>query len=390
MNTHYRKLAVASLLFIGLCAVLLLTNVTTPALAVSPLAEDPQPEPTAHLAGVSQAATVTITDTTDAFSEGQTLEDRSVFPQQNASAPVVTASGDAQDARISTIEVRATYRASSSGNSEGTFYTKEETIETKQIDGIAGTVETAVDIGSVFATKNRLEEEFGNGVTVTPRIESVVTYQYSSVNGRTQTNTVSVGGDIIALGELYSLPGGSEQSRHDTGPPATDPTSPLVNASIAVVGLGFILLFGATVLIGYRSDPEELVRRIQAKRYDEWVTEIKSYTPSGEPIVVQVHTMAGLVNLAIDIHERVLYTSKLEEYIVMDGSTMYKYRPEDSDRDGGSEFFGFNEAEEIPDMPEFDANGNPITAPSSNGNDSSSQADPEAETDSEPVAESDV
>lgn len=393
--TQYVTLAVTALLFIGICTVLLLTNVATPALAISPLTEnpqagspeDPRQESTTHLAGVDQQVTVTVTNSTDAFTEGQTLEDRSAFPLQDASAPVVTASGDGQGVSIDTIDVRITYTASVTGDAGGRFYRNEETIATDSVDGASGTLETVVDVGAVFERKDDLETEFGSGVTVTPTIQSIVTYQYPSGGERARTSTVSVGGEVVSTGALYSLPSGSNQQRHESESPERDSTSSLVNSAVGAVGVGFVLLLGTTLFLGRRGDRTNLARRIRAKRYSEWVTEIESYTPSGEPTVVQVHNMAGLVNLAIDIHERVLYTPRLEEYIVIDGDTMYKYRSDDSDKDGGSEFFGLSDAEMIPDVPEFDENGNTVTTPSADEGDAYSTDKRDAGTDSDTDAE---
>lgn len=389
LTTHYGKLAVTAPIFIGICTALLLTNVATPALAVSPLADDSQPEQTTHLAGVSQGATVTIINSTDAFTDGQTLEDRSAFPLQNASAPVVTASGDAQNATVNTIEIRITYTASSTGDPGDTFYTNEETVATKEIGGPSGAVESVVDIRSVFATKTDLEDEFGSGVTVTPTIESIVTYQYTSVTGQTLTGTVSAGGEITAVGALYSLPSRTNRQRHETGPAVTDTTSPLVNTTIGAVGAAFLSLFAGALFIGRRGDRQALGRRIEAKRFDDWVTEIESYTPRGNLNVVHVDTIAGLVNLAIDIHERVLYTAQLEEFIVVDDNTMYKYRRDDSDVVGWSEFFGFSRTGPDPDMPDFDSGGNRISTPSPNENNPYTLAEPDSETGSDSDAEGD-
>jgi hypothetical protein len=360
LTTHYVKIAAVSLVFIGICTVLLLTNIATPALAISPYAEEPQPDPTTHRAGVSQAATVTITNTTDAFTAGETLEDRSVFPLQNASAPVMTVDAEGQDATVNTITVRIIYTASTTGGSDGRFYASEETIAKKSVNGASGTLETVVDIQSVFERKTELEAEFGSGVTVVPAIESTITYHYTSLTGQTQRDTVSVGGDITAIGELYSLPRGSEQELQTMGPPAIDATAPLLNAAVGVIGGAFVLLSGTALLIGRRNGRKKLGRRLRARRYDEWVTEIDSYTPRGDINVVQVETLVGLVNLAIDVNERVLHTPELEEYIVMDDDTMYKYRSKESDIEGGSEFFGFSGPGMIPDESESDTNGTPM------------------------------
>lgn len=335
LTTYRLELAMTVLVLIGVCVSLLLTTAVTPALAISPLAEDPQPDPRTHIAGVSQEATVTTTGSTAAFREGQTLEDRSVFPLQNASTPVLTVSGDGQDATVTTIEVQTVYTASS-GTDSGRFYTTRETIATKQIDGTSGRLETPVNVSAVFDTQARLEDEFGSGVTITPTIRSIVTYQYTAVAGQTRTRTVTVNGEVTAVGNLVSLPGGANQRRETTGPPTTDPISPLVNTAIGAFGVGFIILFGAVVFVSGQSDRRELDRQIQANRYDEWVTEIHSYTPREELIVVQVDTLVGLVNLAIDINDRVLYTPELGRYIVVDGDTLYKYQPGGGDVDRGS------------------------------------------------------
>ncbi len=359
--TQNVKIAVIALMVVSLCTVLLVTNVATPAIAVSPLAENPQPEPesTVHRAGVSQEATVTTTEGTDAFADGKILEDRPAFPLQNASAPVVTASGDGQATTLKTIEIRMSYDAFLPGDTESAFYTKEEPIATKAVNGTNGTVETTVNISDVFETRTELEAEFGDAVIVTPTIESVVTYQYTSTAGEPRTDTVAVGGEIVPIGKLYSLPTGTEQQRHETGQPAgdsptTDPTSATaVNAAIGATGAGFILLLVTSTVIARRNGRIKLARRIKVDRHDEWVTKIESYTRSDQTHTVEVQTLAGLVNLAIDINERVLYTVDLDEYIVIDDTTVYEYRLEDAETDQRQ--VRENEPDASPDVSEPDA-----------------------------------
>jgi hypothetical protein len=339
--TQYIKIAAIALVALSLCTVLLVTNVATPAIAVSPLAEDSQPEPesTVHRAGVSQEATVTTTERTDAFTDGTTLEDRAAFPLQNASAPVVTASGDGQATILKTVEIRMRYDAFLPGDTESAFYTKEEPIAIKEVNGTAGTVETTVNISDVFETRTELEEEFGNAVIVIPTIESVVTYQYTSTAGEPRTNTVAFGGEIVPIGKLYSLPTGTEQQRHETGQPAADPSTTdltsatVANTAIGATGAGFILLLVTSIVVARRNGRIKLAQRIETNRHDEWVTKIESYTRSDQTHTVEVQTLAGLVNLAIDINERVLYTVDLDEYIVIDDTTVYEYRLEDAETD---------------------------------------------------------
>ena len=383
--TQYIKIAAIALVALSLCTVLLVTNVATPAIAVSPLAEDSQPEPesTVHRAGVSQEATVTTTERTDAFTDGTTLEDRSAFPLQNASAPVVTASGDGQATTLKTIEIRMRYDAFLPGGTESAFYTKQESMATKAINGTAGTVETVVNISDVFTTRTELEAEFGDAVVVIPTIQSVVTYEYTSTAGEPRTDTVAVGGEVVPFGKLYSLPTGTEQQRHETSQPAVDPSTTdttsatVANAAIGTTGGALILLIVTSTVVARRNGRIKLARRIKVDRHDEWVTQIESYARSDQTDIVEVQTLAGLVNLAIDINERVLYTVDLDEYIVIDDNIIYECRLEDA----GTEPKQFREggSHTRPDVSEPDTDQSPIWS-SLGGNSLSDPSESNSET----------
>lgn len=362
------EIAAATFFFLSICILLLLTNIATPAIALSPLAEEKtQPQQSTHIAGVSQETTVTVTDTSNAFEKGEELKDKSYYPIQNTANPTITTRGDGQSTTVTKIEIYITYTATSRDSPNEPFYTKREQIAIKEVQSSKNIIRTPVNITEVFQTQQKLKGELGSDVVITPTIKSVVTYQYSSASNEDVTSTVSVSGNIERLDELYSLPTDSNQVRHEIGSRENNQPS-IVNTILGALTAAFLVLFAAIVIIGRREEITELGKQIQAKRYDDWVTEINSYTPANDPVTVEVKSLSGLVNLAIDTHERVLYTEKLDEYIVVDGKTMYKYRSEDSDKTGGTEYFGFKQGGATPNIPEFDGDGTPISTPETTNN----------------------
>lgn len=320
------------------------TGFGTPAIAASPHHETQIDEQTTHAAGVTQEVSVTVTEDTGAFTTGDTLTDRSLYPRMNTDDPLITGKGDAQDATVSNIAIVVTYEAAPRTDTNAPFYTDEEILEESHPDSTEAEVTASLPTDNVFAEKDELREEFGSDIVVTATVETVVTYTYDRPDGVSIEHTVTAGGPLEETGNMYSLPSKSNQQTHSTGEePATQTAfTSLVNGfSIfgTIIGVAGIV----AVAIGTRTiDAKSIAREIQKRRFNDWVTEVESYTPQGTVNAVEVTTLNDLVNLAIDTQRRVLYHRQVNEYIVVDGATLFKYVPEGEGSEGNTELFGMN------------------------------------------------
>ena len=339
--TNTRAIVAGCLLAILLGGTVAFTGVATPPIVGAADAADPV-ERTVHGASVSQHVHVDVLEDTTAYTAGETLTDRSFYPIANASDPVVTANADAKHATLTDLEVTLTYEAAARTDVDAPFYSHTESLVAEAVDGSTASVETSLPIEAVLEKRAALEAEFGTGVLVTVTVHSSATYEFEAPSGEVTESTVRTGGTVAPVGNVYGLPSDSNRVTQTTGVEADSEvsTSGLLNplaVTLVVAGVGGAV---TAAVIGRRADPETLAREIQRRRFREWVTPVESYTPQGAVNVVEVLALGDLVNLAIDTRRRVLYHRPVDEYIVVDGSTLFKYAPDDDHSVGVTEAFG--------------------------------------------------
>ncbi|WP_240148955.1 DUF5305 family protein [Halorubellus sp. JP-L1] len=359
--TNTRAIVVACIVVALLSTTMLATGFVTDASALSPLADDDEEALSFHAASVEQHATVTVRNDTDAYDAGETLRDTSLYPRSNASDPTVTAAASIDHGRLESLNVTVTYTATRSTDSGDAFYTKDVVIAVADKPGSQANVSADLPIEDVFATRDDLEAEFGNGVSVSVSIATAATYSYEPATGGTVTRTIETGGAVEPIGNLYALPTGSERATHRPGAPAdaSGGMSQFLNW-LALVALLSSLAFGVATTVGNRNiDANAVAREIQWQRFRDWVTEVESYTPQGDVNTVEVTNLNDLVNLAIDTNQRVLFHRPVEEYIVVDDDVMYKFTPDVGEDAGSTELFGLRkedlEETEFPNSETFTA-----------------------------------
>ncbi|MFW5919404.1 MAG: DUF5305 family protein, partial [Halanaeroarchaeum sp.] len=327
------------------------TGFLTPAIAASPLAEDADATgPTVHSVGVEQNVRVTVHNETTAYDEGERLTNAGLYPLNETSQPTVVASAEGQQATIRNLSLVVTYEAATREDREDPFYTGTQVLETVEPDAPTASVETAVPIREVFDRQRQLQAEFGGETEITASLHTRVTYAYSPVDGPTRTESLRVGGTIERTERLVGLPHDTERKTQTTGGSAAarSDTSTLVNGLALLVGILAALGLVATRAAVSRIDAEAVERALQRRRFEEWVTEVESYTPQGNSHVVEVSSLGDLVDLAIDTGERVLSPADMEEYLVVDGNTVFRYAP--STEAKSAMRFGFSEFERtLPD-----------------------------------------
>jgi hypothetical protein len=361
LATNTRAIVVACVVVALVSSTMLMTGFVTEASALSPLADDESEAVSFHAASVEQHATVTVENDTDAYDAGETLRDASLYPLGNATAPTVRAAASVDRGTLDRLNLTLSYAATRAGEGSAAFYTKTVELAAADQPGSAANVSARLPITEVFATQADLEDEFGNGVTVSVAVSTTATYSYETPAGRTVTRELETGGAIEPVGNLYALPTGSDRATHRPGAPvdASGGVSPFVNW-LAVVALLSAVVFGVATTVSDRYiDATEVAREIQWQRFRDWVTEVESYTPQGDVNTVEVTNLNDLVNLAIDTNQRVLFHRPVEEYIVVDDDVMYKFTPNVGDDAGSTELFGLRkedlEETEFPNFENFDA-----------------------------------
>lgn len=344
LATHAHAIIAACVLAVVIGSIIAFTGVATPAIAASPLHESQSSDRVTHTTGVSQSVTVDVIEDTNAYAAGDTLTDRSLYPLGGTAAPVVTATADANEATLTYIAVTVRYEAAPRNDVNDPFYTDENVIIERSPDATEADVEATVPIRDVLAEKQSLENEFGSDVVVQASVTTDVRYEYTPVDGPVVEETVSIGGPIERAGNMYGIPSDSTQTTHTSGTAITETTSvaSFVNGASLTAILAGVLGIISGVVAARRIDAKAVSREIQKRRFRDWVTEVESYTPHGPVNVVEVTSLNDLVNLAIDTQRRVLYHSRVNEYIVVEGGTMFKYTPDGEGSSGNTELFGMN------------------------------------------------
>ncbi|WP_227132852.1 DUF5305 family protein [Halorubellus salinus] len=360
LATNTKAIVVACVVVALFTTTMLMTGFVTDASALSPLADDDEVT-SFHAASVEQHATVTVRNDTDAYADGETLRDASLYPRQNASDPTVNASATVDRGSLDALNVTLTYTATRAAGDGSGFYEKDVVVATVDRPRSSANVSADLPIEDVFETRDDLEAEFGDGVSVSVSIATMATYSYETPTGRTVTRTIETGGAIEPVGQLYALPTGSDRATHRTGPSpdANGGVSPFANW-LAIVALLSSLVFGVATVVSDRFiDADDVAREIQWQRFRDWVTEVESYTPQGDVNTVEVTNLNDLVNLAIDTNRRVLFHRPVEEYIVVENDVMYKFTPDVGEDAGSTELFGLRkedlEETEFPNFENFEA-----------------------------------
>lgn len=358
MLSHKKQILALSTVAIVVGLSIALTPVVTPSIAETNLEDSTATVQETHTAGASQHIRVEVTNNTTAYEAGEMLTDQSLYPLQNTAPPVVFATVDAQDATITDAKIQLTYEAAPRTAAQDTFYTNTTTLVSAPSPGPGTTLNATLPIKAIIAEQRALRNEFGSDVIITTDLQTVISYKYESANGAVFEDTATAGGTIVTDKTMYSAPSDTTETTHTTGgthDSGSDYTAHINAIAIVLSALGVTGLV-ALIVCSRRYTSKAIKRKLQRRQFNEWVTEVESYTPEGSMSVAEVTSLSDLVNLAIDTQRRVLYHKQVDEYIVVDGSTLFKFTP-DQDSDGGSiEMFGMDtvDLEDLPPLENFE------------------------------------
>jgi hypothetical protein len=327
--TDWERVAAVGIAVGVLSLLVAVTGFVTPAIGASPLADTADTEPSVHSVGVEQRVEVTVLEDTAAYDAGEELTNDGVYPLANTTPPTVVGSAEGQQARITNLSLVLTYTVAPPEEPDTPFYTRSRVLKTVEADAATASVRTHVPVREIFNKQRRLEEEFGAEAIVGATLHTRVTYTYSTPAGRTRSGSLEVGGAIDRTEKLYRLPDDTRRETIRTGESGT------TRSERASLANGIAILAGILAVVGLvvtkasvsRIDAEAVEAALQRRRFDEWVTEVESYTPQGNSHVVEVGSLGDLVDLAIDTGRRVLSPADMDEYLVVDDGTVFRYSP---------------------------------------------------------------
>jgi hypothetical protein len=388
--TDWTRIASIGVVILVVALTVALTGFLTPALAASPLADHGGADTTIHSVGVRQDVRTTTTNDTTAYDPGEPLENQGTYPLNDTEPPVVTATAEGQRATITNLSLVLRYAVATRERPDDPFYERSTVLQSVEPDAATASVQARLPIADVFARMDALQREFGTQAEVRATLHTRVTYAYATpaagansdsegATAGTRTASVRVGGPVERTEKLYHVPHGTQRQTHRTGAdgPTRSATASLVNWLAVLVALLAAIGLVATKATVSRIDPDRVERALQRRRFEEWVTEIDSYTPQGNSHVVDVKSLGDLVDLAIDTQHRVLSPEDMDEYLVVDDDVVFRYAPSSGTRSALQ--FGFAELETaIPAAP-AEIGGRDDGAPGTNGVDGEAVFDTDGE-----------
>ncbi|WP_277539955.1 DUF5305 domain-containing protein [Haloarcula laminariae] len=288
----------------------------------------------------------TVVNGTTALPEGAVLRNRttyfrSITPELNGSFSYgYTASGGGNVSAETTVSLLLR-SAESAENDDGNVYWAVERRLGNRTASLAPGEETAVpfsvNVSAATGEAERIDAEFGG----TPGELQTVVVARTELSGTRNGRPV----DVTRSYRLGIQPDGSVYRVDDPGPVTeSDNRSERVTATAEygwprTVGVPLLALLcggGAVGLVVARRrgqlsiddhERELVAYRADREEFDDWITTGRVPEPSEAPSTVDVHSLEGLVDIAIDTENRVIEDTTRDIYLVLAGDRWYRYDP---------------------------------------------------------------
>lgn len=297
----------------------------------------------------------TVVDGTAAFSEGAVLRNRTVYfrdvsPRLNGSfAYAYTGAGDSDLATETTVELRYRSVDTNSDSNETVYWQVNRTLSRGSAESLESgdrtTVPFSTNASAAIAEAQQIDAELGG----TPGSVQVALVAHVDISGTRNGQQV----DSSRTYRLPVVPGQGVYRVQDRGPvtatgsqteQVTRPAEygPLRRAAGPLL-LGFAACALAALLFARQtgrlavSEAEQrwLAYRSARAEFDDWIT-TGQVPASGDETAVTVDSLNGLVDVAIDTNNRVIEHASRGEYVVLDGTHLYRYtRPKEPESSAG-------------------------------------------------------
>ena len=288
-------------------------------------------EQSVHL-DVGTRATIASDD--GLYAEDTTLKNRPFYlyvTAPNLSLHVQTTIDGAEQASISH-RIQAIHKVVSGTESETAVYwqNSRRIAEETSSSGTEFTSTPILNITTIRGQHNRIANTVGSTASVSTTLRAETTYETGRYRG---TLTVTI--PITFSENSYSIPKAGKETSHSTTDtkqvdiprPRWQYITALVVGGIGIVGLLFTI--GANHRLAYS---ERRHYEIQRHRYSEWFSSGSVPTTAQTETVIELHSLEGLVDVAIDRDDRIIYDADTGIYVIPDTEVMYRFTPpEDND-----------------------------------------------------------
>lgn len=292
----------------------------------------------------------TVVNDTAVYDEGDVLRNRTSYfrqltPRLNGSfAYTYAASGGDLSVNATTVLVLRSATAADEGGEQGQateYWRLESVLGSRQVDGLSPgdrlRVPFSVNVSAAAARLDRVDEQFGT----TPGEKQVHVETRLSLSGtrngqqvdRTRTYRLSVGlgNGIYEVTDAGPTADSGEQTERVTVPVDPGPLRAYGGPLLAVVSLVAALGLGVARVRGTLSVSERerdwLAYRNTRAEFDEWITVASLPDADHRGAAIEVATLEGLVDVAIDTDQRVLEDRTSGLLVVYGEDRTYTYAP---------------------------------------------------------------
>lgn len=273
---------------------------------------------------------VTTTGNTALYRSGTRLTDQPMYLLDSATAVTLRwrTSVPNNSATHVVQDVALVYKVSHDG---GEFWRESQSLIHEETTTQTGRVDTpaTLDMTEIKDRRAALQSEVGTAGAVDVFLHVTVSYNTSRYSG-TLSETVP----ITLTNTWYRF---ESEPLSRTHRESTTYTKPLPTRDsglwLALIGASVLCLLGGAVIAGvfYRGiDRSQTELRLQQIRYDSWIS-AGELTAEVDGPTVAMESLEGLVDVAIDTNNRVIYDQTRNFYAVLKDDIVYQYRPsEDS------------------------------------------------------------
>ncbi|QLD90674.1 hypothetical protein HWV07_17145 [Natronomonas salina] len=220
------------------------------------------------------------------------------------------------------------------------YWETSERLATEGVEGPAGTVVVpfSLDVEALSERVEEIEGEVGGTpgtveATLLARTHTTGMVDEQPVAGveTTRLPLDAKGNTYTVLDEEHTAESRPVLVKHRTVRGSGDPLGAVGGPLALVAGLGGLAALAVGRLLGRVSPPDHVRRRVLERRtrdeLDEWITRGRVPGELRTGPLVEADTLGGLVDVAIDGDERVIEDVGDGSYYVIDGGTVYVFRP---------------------------------------------------------------
>lgn len=330
-------------LAVGALVVLtLLTGYVAVATHTAPATTTEQREVASWSANGSFDHQATVQNDSLAFPLGETVHNRTLYytrvTPELEGAHSFTYTGDAEDVDVSTDVTLVTRSVDRTGDRTVVLWSRTESLGSSETSALsAGEAHTAafeVNVSQRQALFARVERELGTSIGSREVLVVAETDVNATLAGEERSLTRTDRLHLEPTDRFYRVEAAIQEGQGDTvteevAVPVERDLLPAYGAPLVAV----LALVGALSLVYLDREgrltlaPDvrtELERTRERDRFDEWISAGRA-TIDEDDRVIEIESLEGLVDVAIDANERVIYDDIADRHLVIDGDVIYRH-----------------------------------------------------------------